>query len=67
MSVARLSLSLFGTVAIVSAVLGSAPIWLVLADPITVADAVESGHVTPLVKALAGVIYEALQGILRYL
>lgn len=67
MSFARLSLSLFGTVAVVSAVLASATIWLLITDPVTVADAVESGQVSPLVQALAGVLYTAFRGILRYL
>jgi hypothetical protein len=67
MSFARLSLSLFGTVAVVSAVLASATIWLLITDPVTVADAVESGQVSPLVQALAGVLYNAFQGILKYL
>ncbi len=67
MSFVRLSLSLFGTVAVMSAVLAAATIWLLLTDPVTVADAVESGQVSPLVKALAGVLYDAFQGLLKYL
>ena len=67
MSFVRLSLSLFGTVAVLSAVLAAATIWLLLTDPVTVADAVESGQVSPLVRALAGVLYDAFQGLLRYL
>jgi hypothetical protein len=67
MSFARLSLSLFGTVAAVSAVLAVASIWLLLTDPVTVAAAIDSGQVSPLVRALAGVLYDAFQGILRYL
>ena len=67
MSVVRLSLSLFGTVAVISAVLASATIWLLVTDPVTVADAVETGQVSPLVQALAGVLYDAFKGILRYL
>jgi hypothetical protein len=67
MSFARLSLSLFGTVAAISAVLAGATIWLLVTDPVTVADAVETGRVSPLVQALAGVLYDAFRGILRYL
>jgi len=67
MSVVRLSLSLFGTIAVISAVLASATIWLLVTDPVTVADAVESGQVSPLVQALAGVIYDAFRGLLKYL
>jgi hypothetical protein len=67
MSLARLSLSLFGTVALLSAVLASATIWLLITDPVTVADAIDQGQVSPLVRELAGVIYQAFQGILKYL
>jgi hypothetical protein len=67
MSVVRLSLSLFGTIAVIAAVLASATIWLLITDPVTVADAVESGHVSPLVQALAGVLYDAFRGLLKYL
>jgi hypothetical protein len=38
-----------------------------MTQPVTVADAVASGEVSPLVKALAGVIYDALQGLMKYL
>jgi len=67
MSVARLSLSLFGVVGLVAAALAGATIWLLLTDPVTVADAVAEGEVSPLVRELAGVIYEAFQGLLKYL
>ncbi len=67
MSVARVSLSLFGMVGILAATIAAATIWLLLTDPVTVADAVASGEVSPLVKALAGVLYNAMQGILKYL
>jgi hypothetical protein len=67
MSLAGMSVSLFALVAVVSAVLAVATIWLVLTDPVTVADAVGRGTVTPLVRELADVIAQALQGLLRYL
>jgi hypothetical protein len=67
MRLARLSMSLFGTVAVASAVLAGATIWLLLTDPVTVADAVDQGQVSPLVRELAGVLYSALQGLLKYL
>jgi hypothetical protein len=34
---------------------------------VTVADAVAAGEISPLVKALAIAIYDALSGLLRYL
>jgi hypothetical protein len=67
MSLAGMSVSLFALVAVASAVLAVATIWLVLTDPATVADAVSQGNVTPLVRELADVIAQALQGLLRYL
>ena len=41
--------------------------WLVVTDPVTVASAIESGEVSPLVKRLAEVLYDALAGLLAYL
>jgi hypothetical protein len=50
-----------------AATLAGATIWLMLTDPVTVADAVNEGNVSPLVQALAGVLYDAVKGILKYL
>jgi len=60
-------LGLFGIVALVAATIAGTTIWLMLTDPITVADAVNEGNVSPLVRALAGALYDAFKGILRYL
>jgi hypothetical protein len=51
----------------VSAIVAGATIWLVVTDPVTVASAIESGEVSPLVRRLAEVIYDALAGLLAYL
>lgn len=67
MSLAGLSISVFGVVALVAATLAGASIWLLLTDPVTIADAVNEGDVSPLVRALAGALYEMLSGILKYL
>jgi hypothetical protein len=67
MRLARWSVSLFGTIAIVSAIVAAATIWLLVTDPVTVADAVDTGEVSPLVKELATVLYNALSGLLKYL
>jgi hypothetical protein len=48
-------------------VIASATIWLMLTDPVTVANAIESGEVSPMVRRIAEVIYDALAGLLRYL
>ncbi|MCA1559417.1 MAG: hypothetical protein LC753_03585 [Acidobacteria bacterium] len=67
MSFARLSLSLVGVVGVVAVALAGATIWLLVTQPVTVADAVAQGEVSPLVRALAGVLYDAFAGILKYL
>lgn len=67
MQLARLSVSLFGAVALLSAIFAAATIWLLLTDPVTVADAVNEGEVSPLVRELAQVLFGALQGLLKYL
>jgi hypothetical protein len=67
MRLARLSVSLFVTLAVLSAIVAAATIWLTLTDPVTVADAVDTGQVSPLVRQLASVLYGALAGLLKYL
>ena len=67
MGIARMSLSLFGMIAVVAAVLATATIWLWLTDPVTVANSVNQGDVSPLVRQLASAVYEALKGLLKYL
>ena len=62
-----LSISLAGAVGLVAAVIAGATIWLVLTDPVTVAEAVESGEYEPLVEELASVIYNAIVGLIKYL
>jgi len=63
----RLSVSLSAGVAIIAAIFAAALIWLLLSDPVTVADAVETGEVTPLFQEIAAVIYQALLTLLDYL
>jgi hypothetical protein len=67
MSLARVSLSLVGVIGIVAVALAGATIWLLVTQPVTVADAVAQGEVSPLARALAGVLYDALRGLLKYL
>ena len=50
-----------------AAVVPGATIWLVLTDPVTVANAVDEGEISPLVRQLAQIIYNALAGLLDYL
>jgi hypothetical protein len=67
MNVQRISVSLFSLVAVVTIALAGATIWLFLTNPVTVANAINEGDVTPLVRNLAEVIYQALSGLLKYL
>ena len=67
MRLARLSASLFGTIAVLAALFAAATIWLLLTDPVTVAESVNQGQVSPLVQELASVLYSAFEGILKYL
>ncbi|RPJ81662.1 MAG: hypothetical protein EHM13_10085 [Acidobacteria bacterium] len=67
MRFAPVGVSVFSMVAVFSAVLAGATIWLLLTDPVTVADAVSEGSVSPFVRELASVVLQALEGLLRYL
>ncbi len=67
MQLARVSLSLSAAIAVISAVVAGAIIWLMLTNPVTVADAVNEGAVTPFVRELASVLYQAFSGLLKYL
>jgi hypothetical protein len=62
-----IGLSLFGVIAFVSVVLTAAVVWLFLTNPVTVATAINEGEISPLVRSLAEVIFNALAGILKYL
>ena len=48
-------------------VVAAAVIWLLLTDPVTVATTLETGDVSPLVRQLADVIFNAISGLLSYL
>jgi hypothetical protein len=67
MSLQRVGVSLFALIAVVSIVLAAATIWLFLTNPITVANAVNEGEITPLVRNLAQVLLAAFGGLLKYL
>ena len=62
-----LGVSLFTAIAVLSIVLAVATVWLFLTNPVTVVNAVNDGEITPLVRNLAQVLFEALRGILKYL
>ena len=63
----RIGLSLFGAMALLVIVVAVATIWLFLTNPVTVATAVSEGEISPLVRDLADVLFQALQGLLKYL
>jgi hypothetical protein len=67
MRLQRLSVSLFTLVAVVSIVMAAATIWLFVTNPVTVANAVNEGEVSPLIRSLAEAIFQALSGLLKYL
>lgn len=54
-------------VGFVAALVAAATIWLVLTEPVTIANAVDTGEISPLVRRLAVVVYETMAGLLRYL
>ena len=59
--------SLVGIIGVFAVVVAGATVWLLLTDPVTVAESMDSGEVTPLVQSLAGSIYDAIRRLLRYL
>jgi hypothetical protein len=63
----RVGLSLFGAVAALVVVLAVATVWLFLTDPVTVANAVSDGEVSPFIRDLADVLLRAFEGLLKYL
>lgn len=63
----RVGLSLFGAVAALVVILAVATVWLFLTDPVTVANAVSDGEVSPFIRDLADVLLRAFEGLLKYL
>ena len=66
-SLARISVSVVGVVGVLAVTVAGATIWLLLTDPVSVADAVSEQDVTPLVRELADILYEAIRRLLGYL
>ena len=67
MSLARLSLSLAAVIGLIATALAVATIWLLVTQPVTVADAVAAGEVSPIMRALGAALYDALAGIVKWL
>jgi hypothetical protein len=70
MSIVRFSVSLVAIVGVMAARIAVATIWLFLSDPVRGADAagdLVQGNLSPFVQAIGSVIYDALQGLFKYL
>jgi len=67
MNLARWSVSLVTIIGLLAATIAGATIWLLVSDPTTVATAVSSGDVTPVMQAIGSVIVSALRGLFKYL
>jgi hypothetical protein len=67
MRLRNVGISVLGALITLGIVLASATVWLTLTNPVTIANAVNDGEITPFVRDLALVIYNALRGLLRYL
>jgi hypothetical protein len=66
-SLQKWSASLFGAIAVISVLLAASTVWLFLTNPINVANAVNEGDVSPLIRNLADALFSALRGLLRWL
>lgn len=70
MHVARWSVSLLAVCGLLAATVAGATIWLLLTDPVTLADAAENlktGDPAPFVQALGAALLDALRGLFKYL
>jgi hypothetical protein len=67
MAPGSVSVSLFGTLAIVAALLAGATVWLLLSDPVGVTAALNQGSITPLVTELSDLLASAMRELLHWL
>jgi hypothetical protein len=67
MSLTRLSLSFVGVIGVIAALIAASLIWLLITDPVAVADSFSQGDVSPIFQALGSAIYDALKDVLGYL
>jgi hypothetical protein len=67
MTFARWGLSLVGVIGLGAVTIAAAVIWLAFTNPVTVANAVSTGDLGPVVAAIGQVIADALRGLFRYL
>jgi hypothetical protein len=67
MSFAKISLSLVGIAGVLDLALAGGIIWLMMTQPVMVADSVAKGEYSPLARAIASALYDALADLLKYL
>ncbi len=67
MDLKQAGLSVVGAIVLITVVLAGATVWLFLTDPVTVANVVNEGEISPFIRDLAAVIFTALEGLLRFL
>ncbi|HUL75199.1 MAG TPA: hypothetical protein VLT86_18950 [Vicinamibacterales bacterium] len=67
MNAARWSVSLVAIIGVFAATVAGAIVWLLFTDPVTVANSVSTGDVSPVVQAIGAVIVNALRGLFKYL
>ncbi len=67
MNLARWSVSLVAVIGVLAATVAGAAIWLIVSDPVSVANAVSTGDVTPIMQAIGAVIFDALKGLFKFL
>jgi hypothetical protein len=67
LSFAQRSLSLAGIIGVLTAAFAAGLIYLLVTQPVSTAENIANGEVSPIVRAVAGVLYDALRGILKYL
>ena len=67
MRLRNIGFSVVGAIITLGSVVAGATVWLLFTNPVTIANAVNDGEISPFVQDLARVIFEALQGLLRYL
>ena len=63
----QVGFTVVGAILLLMLILGSATVWLYLTNPVTVANAINEGEVTPFIRDLAELLLNALQGLLKYL
>jgi hypothetical protein len=67
MSLAQRSLSLAAIIGILTAVFAGGLIYLLITQPVATAENIADSEISPLVRAVADVLYDALRGVLKYL